>query len=260
MEIIHFSDLHFGSEDFPFDPSEMAISVIRFIEEKCLEPTLVISGDITFQGKEKGFGESGFFFDKLLESPKIKREKIIACPGNHDIVNKSFDDFDRWIYSLRRDSLLGFTERSVNVLEVGSCMFVLINTSYHLDHTYGMVNEKELVEEIKNKGKKVVVIFHHHVLGLFRDDSSAIRNAYYLVKWLEKVQADLVIHGHQHAEQEYKIGNNATPVFSVRSSNFLQVGHLNAFNTYSHNGHCLETKSYVFEKNGAREVRIREVG
>lgn len=108
-------------------------------------------------------------------------------------------------------------------------------------------------------GKKIAVT-HHHLLGLFKQDTSAIRNSYKLLTYLEKEDFDYLFHGHQHASQNYYIGKKPIQAISARSGNFPQNGYFNAINRYMFNADCSEMNSSVllFEQNGD-EIMIQEV-
>lgn len=260
MNIIHLSDIHFGNPGSTFHHRKVAERLAGFINEQGCDSILAISGDITFQGQKEGYDQGLDFFDVLFSKCGLERNNVIACPGNHDISSNSFNDFDRFIYSIRRDDQLSFSGHGLNVIEFDNVVFLILNTAYHVDHSYGLVDQSVLGDcpfgQYEEKIK--VAMFHHHILGQFHSDTSAIRNSYNLVQWLVSNNVSYVFHGHQHSEQDYMIGANGMRVFSVRSGNFLQPGHINAFNNYSFVGGELCRRVFAFEDTGG-QVGIREV-
>ncbi|MCX2522734.1 metallophosphoesterase family protein [Larsenimonas rhizosphaerae] len=250
MSIIHLSDVHFGNPEATFNPREVAHSLSDFINNRDDDLKLVVSGDITFRGRCEGYEQAKEFFKVLFENSCLQRGNIIACPGNHDISSNGFRDFDAFMYSIRRDENLCFSTPGLKVVEFDSVVFFVINTVYHLNHRYGLVDNNILRKDVKGcfDGKVKILVLHHNILNQFHDDTSTIRNSYDLVQWIVSNGISTVIHGHQHADQEFTIGNNGAQVFSVRSGNYLQAGHMNAFNYYSlYEDNTLRRKAFVFE-------------
>ena len=192
----------------------------------------------------------------MIADGKLNRSNIIACPGNHDIVDNKFSDYDGFIYGLRRDHEMDFTEHSFRVINIEDITFLLLNSSYHLDHKYGLIDTDVFnIDMTEGKNTKKILVLHHHILNQFRDDTSAIRNAYDLVQFIEKNPFDMILHGHQHSEQLYHLGKCKVPVISARSGNFNQRGYLNAFNHYNFSNETLSIDSFAFENNN-HEINI----
>ncbi|MBN2006241.1 MAG: metallophosphoesterase [Anaerolineae bacterium] len=85
---LHLSDLHFR-ESRNYDETivlkELLRDVAERIEEDNLRPDfIVVTGDIAFSGKPEEYQLAGSFFDKLLETTKLSRERLFVVPGNHD--------------------------------------------------------------------------------------------------------------------------------------------------------------------------------
>ncbi|MEW5287559.1 metallophosphoesterase family protein, partial [Klebsiella michiganensis] len=174
MDIIHLSDLHFGDPNAPFQESKLAYSLSKYIIETTENPILLISGDVTIKGQKNGYGIASIFFEKLIADGKLNRSNIIACPGNHDIVDNKFSDYDDFIYGLRRDHEMDFSEQSFRVINVEDITFLLLNSSYHLDHKYGLIDTDVFkVDMSERENTKKILVLHHHILNQFRDDTSA---------------------------------------------------------------------------------------
>ena len=94
MNIIHISDIHFGNVGLVYLKSELKRAIADFIKELGTENfVLVISGDITYQGSRKGFEEAKDFFNEIIYENNLDRNRILACPGNHDIIKMSLHGF-----------------------------------------------------------------------------------------------------------------------------------------------------------------------
>lgn len=261
MDIIHLSDLHFGNDHAPFNERELSDGLSKYIVNQTENPIVILSGDITIQGKKEGYLIATTFVDNLLSAGQVSRNHLCFCPGNHDIVEGGFKSFDTFVYGARRDRQLDFDNGSCKILEIQDTVFVILNSSFHLDHRYGLIEEGSLNVDLSqyDKDKKRVLIFHHHILNQFDDDTSAIRNSYDLVQFIEKNEFCLVLHGHQHTEQHYHVGKKATPVVSARSSNFSQLGYLNAFNHYKITDEDISFESLVFERS-SKGICIKNLG
>lgn len=263
MNIIHLSDIHFGNPSSTFRSSLMSKELAVFINDTGDDDVVfVISGDITFKGRQEGYQEAKSFFDYLLSNSRLKNKNVIACPGNHDITESGFHEFDKLLYGIRKDSKMNFSEQKVKIIEFSEIVFFVVNTSYHLDSKFGLVDTDVFNENMKDKfhGKTRVAVFHHHLLNVFDKDISAIRNAYSFVKWLEKNDILYAFHGHQHVDQEYSLGSNCMKTYSARSGNFTERGYMNAFNYYSLLNGVINREAYVFENLVAGQtMTIRKI-
>ncbi|PHX03529.1 metallophosphoesterase family protein [Vibrio splendidus] len=256
MEIIHLSDLHFGDAQAPFNERELSEALSTYILENTDNPIVVISGDITIKGQACGYEIASTFVGNLMSLGKVNKENLCVCPGNHDIVDGGFQAFDRFVYGLRRDHSLDFSNDTYKVIAIQDILFVVLNSSYHLNHTFGLVDDRCFdVDLSEYSDMKKILVFHHHILNQFDGDTSAIRNGYDLVQFIEKNRFCLALHGHQHTEQLYHLGKSSTPVISARSGNFEQSGYLNAFNHYKVTNDEVLIDSFVFEK-ARRGVKI----
>ena len=256
MNIIHISDIHFGNTASTFVRSDIKMALINFLKTINDNPVIVISGDVTYKGSKNGFDEAKKFFNYVINFGNLNRSRILACPGNHDLITeeKPFTSFNEFIYSLRRDNILDFREKNFSSLKIDDVFFLVVNSSYHLNHKYGLVDEsvnnyihckKEEIDKCVYK----VAITHHHLLNQFKDDVSATRNAYPLLYSLDLAGFNLILHGHQHVLQTMPIGNNCMRIESSRSFNYNQKGYNNGVNQYFISDNKLDKKVYLFSKD-----------
>ncbi|WP_413501041.1 metallophosphoesterase family protein [Psychrobacter maritimus] len=258
MRILHFTDFHFGNSDPVFNKNQLASALISWLKNDPDDTVIVISGDVTLQGNKSGYSEAVEFFQKILVECDISRNNVILCPGNHDIIEQSFDMFDDFSYALRRDNKFLFSKHNSVLHVVDDILFEVFNSSFHLNHKYGFIDNKCFTKdaEFETEYSHVVkrfAITHHHLLGMFENDTSAIRNAYEFVSYLDKYQFDYLLHGHQHAVQYYFIGEKPIQAISIRSGNYNQEGFLNAINSYKIEkiDSKLVSKALIFEKKSS---------
>jgi 3',5'-cyclic AMP phosphodiesterase CpdA len=269
MNIIHISDLHFGNPEPVYKKSELKQALVDFIMnfDTKHDFVLVISGDITFQGSDEGFESAKNFFNDVIKDCHILRDRILVCPGNHDIAKKpdpSFSPLNTFIYSLRRDNKLDFENNKFHLLYLDDVCFLIINSAFHLDHRFGLVDDGicEFLEEnessIKNYTYRVAIL-HHHLLNQFADDISAVRNSYPFLYHLDNYNFQLVIHGHQHTHQNMPIGKSEMQIEGVRSFNYLTRGYPNGVNHYHLDGGGIKKTAYQFIKDKIPRKLILEM-
>ena len=85
---LHLSDMHFGGSLF-FDDRELAECVLDVAQGKAGDgwkpDILVVSGDIADKALEDEYREAGRFLEQLLQTFDLRRDRVMMCPGNHDI-------------------------------------------------------------------------------------------------------------------------------------------------------------------------------
>ena len=238
MKIIHLTDPHFGDPKPAFDPHDLSVALNELANSFSDPKTyLVLSGDVSFKGSSQGYNIAAKFFDETWLRHGGARERFLACPGNHDLCDKKFDAFDAFVYGVRRDQSLVFEKSSSYVIEFDDVVFLCVNSAHHRDHQYGYVDcdaLRQKLEPIGKTNKRKVAIIHHHIMGVFRDDTSAIRNALQVVSLLDSYNFELLIHGHQHAQADLVVGTNRIKIYSGRSLNFTTRGLVNGLAIYSY--------------------------
>lgn len=235
--IIHITDPHFGNELRTYNREQINTALIEKINNEQGEKILVISGDVTYKARPEGYEEAKAFFSNLIDQCNIQRSNVIACPGNHDIFpDTTFNQFDNFIYSLRKDSIFSISRKNESIFEIDDMIFITSNSSHHLDRNFGLISdstiemlsaEKQRILQFKYK----VFITHHHLINQRKDDLSTIRNTHKLLYSLEQLNFDYVLHGHQHSSVDLSFGEHKTKILSGRSLNFHDKGFHNGFST-----------------------------
>ena len=96
INLLHLSDLHFGFDRDQTSRAQRAASLDLLRKELAkLTPdwkphVLVISGDLSWQGKPEGYTElSQWLTKKLFPDAGLTPADCIICPGNHDLDRKA---------------------------------------------------------------------------------------------------------------------------------------------------------------------------
>lgn len=278
INIVHISDLHFGSEHLVHSIPELQNGISRLIKSiKDKNVFLLVSGDITYQGSRTGFEKARVFLDKIIKDNNIKRSNILLCPGNHDKVQEEKDDFEcfqSFSYSLKRDKVFTYIypNTSCNFLTTEDAFFLGINSSFKLDYRFGLADINSIHRVLKETsqlflGKVKIAFLHHHLINQFEHDLSVLRNAYDLLVLLDEYKFKYIFHGHQHTNQFLPIGETKMYIFGVRTFNFETRGYSNGLNHYMILENSITVDNYIYLKDiefegvkgGFQKVFSREV-
>lgn len=213
--IIHLSDIHFGSRKdktrmHRFSKNEWSLTLKDHLHYEFSAPRshfkyssdriyLVISGDLVYTGTSEEFKEVEEFLNATCSELGIPKDRVIICPGNHDIhwptseidKSKRFDyylgflksfygtDLFRYKYPLIKwdfvfnsprphpseiISFHSFPDDRIQFLSLNSCVF---ETE---EHHYGYIGDRQLhnvkehfEEELIKPGFVKIAVFHHHI-------------------------------------------------------------------------------------------------
>ncbi len=258
--MLQLSDLHFGADFDNAHPSAMLCEhLMTLIRDLEAQPVLLISGDITFQAKARGYQEAKQFFDRLKEGTGLDGKRFVFCPGNHDLDRASgFHAYDAFVYDVRRDDECGFASRSCGTLTVDGLTFVLVNSAHHHDHRYGLVDVAALrALALPADRRQVIAVSHHHVIPTEHHDCSTIRNAYAFLTALDSSGIRVLLHGHQHLSRGLPVGDTPVSIFGVNSFNYHMKGGQNALNQLTWRGDQMTFQRRIFVHDGIRDAGPR---
>ena len=95
INLLHLSDLHFGYDGDMTARAQRELALNALVRElQSLEAArqpqvLVISGDLTWQGRPGGYSELGVWLrEKLFPATGLAAGDCVMCPGNHDVSHK----------------------------------------------------------------------------------------------------------------------------------------------------------------------------
>ena len=190
VEIIHISDLHYGSEFIP----ECMENVISYIKEK--KPDVVIcTGDLVHKGRVSQFREILPYIQRIRNVTKF-----LAVPGNHDAKNSGLIYFEKMIGPRRSRLVLN----ELDTLIVGLC-------SARDDIASGMIGDEQLDYAGRCFNKNLenrVLALHHHLIPvpLSGQKFTTVRDAGEILEFTQLFEIDLVLMGHRHVPHAYVIG------------------------------------------------------
>jgi 3',5'-cyclic AMP phosphodiesterase CpdA len=264
FNVMHISDVHFGSDEPVFSYSALEAGVVEILNEiNDEEVFLLVTGDITFKGKIEGYRSAERFIMSIISQSSLTPSGIILCPGNHDVVravSSPFTYFDAFSYSIRSDPVFLYSASNCTLYGQDQVVFLGINSAYRLDHTYGSADIRCIREALSSfdsmNEKKKIAFLHHNLIGQFETDSSTLRNAYELLLLLDEYRFDYIFHGHQHSKQALPIGRSKIQLFGVRSMNFNTPGYPNGFNHYKLSEDNLTLDEYVYSNDVVKGGKV----
>ena len=216
--IAHISDLHISNSDFDEEVFMQAVSEINQ-----LQPDMIIlTGDITNNGYYKEFEQATKFLE-LFEAP------LFAVPGNHDSRNLGYQTFEE---------LIG--ERSWK-LTMGEDFTVIGLDSSTPDESRGNIGhpqhlwlEHQLDECVINENFSVVAL-HHHVVSIPQTgrERNVLSDAGDILKTLTTHEVDMVLSGHKHVPNIWKINDTIVVNAGSLCSTKLRGKIGNSYNVYN---------------------------
>jgi len=264
VEIIHISDLHYGSEFVP----EYMENIIHYIEEK--KPDLVVcTGDIVHKGRVVQFNKVIEYINRIKEITKF-----IAVPGNHDAKNSGLVFFEK---------IIG-PRRSRMILEDKDTIIVGVNSARD-DIAYGEIGDEQLdwVGRCFNRNlENRIIALHHHLIPIPMSGQkfTTVRDAGEILEFTQLFEIDLVLMGHRHVPHAYvlswKNSTNTTFLYCGTSTSnkvraddkpsfnhiYLDEGDLEVYMINSTNlekGLLLERKAHHTEFRRPRKTRIEHL-
>src|SRR5215813_5287896 len=95
ISLLHLSDLHFGydrdqtARTQRAEALDLMLKELGKLEAAWKPQVIVISGDLSWQGKPTGYTElAEWLTKKLFPATARTAEDCIICPGNHDLDRK----------------------------------------------------------------------------------------------------------------------------------------------------------------------------
>lgn len=233
--IAHISDLHISNSTFD---EEVFMNAVTEINN--LDPDMIIlTGDITESGYYVEFQQATKYLE-MFEAP------LFAVPGNHDARNLGYQTFEE---------LIG--EKSWKLTMDGNFTVMGIDSSSpdedkgHVGTPQHMWLEHQLDECAINDHFSIVAL-HHHVVSIPQTgrERNVLSDAGDILKTLTTHEVDLVLSGHKHVPNIWKVNDTIIVNAGSLCSNKLRGKNKNSYNVY--NITDSEIEIFLNEVNGER--------
>jgi 3',5'-cyclic AMP phosphodiesterase CpdA len=214
MKIAHISDTHITTGSHFVKPS--FDDMVEQVNSSDAD-FVVHTGDITQGGLKEEYELS-------LEVLKDRMEKpVLYIPGNHDVRNVGYELFERY-YGVP------------NPIMEGDSFIVVGVDSTIPDLNDGRISDKKL-DFIKGrlraaKDKVKIVALHHHVVPVPKTgrERNVLHNAGDVLDTLLKCGVHLVLCGHRHMQNNYRIEDMVVCNAGSPSVRKVRAGHPHNFN------------------------------
>ena len=233
--IAHISDLHISESTFDEEVFMQAVAEINN-----LQPDMIIlTGDITENGYYKEFVQAKKYLE-MFEAP------LFAVPGNHDARNLGYQTFEELVgeksWKLTMDSnftVMGLDSSSPD------------EDKGHVGTPQHMWLEHQLDECVINENFSIVAL-HHHVVPIPQTgrERNVLSDAGDILKTLTVHEVDLVLSGHKHVPNIWKLNETVIVNAGSLSSTKLRGKNKNSYNVYNISDDEIEI--FLNEVNGEK--------
>ncbi|MBS3813267.1 metallophosphoesterase [Candidatus Bipolaricaulota bacterium] len=261
MKILHISDTHVT--DTGQFREEALTSALAELASNDFD-LFIHSGDVTDMGRKEQFERAADLFDDI----SIPR---IIVPGNHDKRSGGLTLFKqnigpaRGVEFIGEDAVATYVDSGVNDLDEGRVGTVQFN----------MI--KDTLNSNQDKSLKIVVLHHHTIpIPWTGKERNVLSNAGDLLDLFIKSDVDLVLSGHKHFPNTYKLENTLFINAGTVSDRKTRYGDTNSYNVICvdkdktrvhikrHNGHVksktfARSRKKVFTHFGGRKARIAQM-
>jgi len=223
--IAHISDLHISNTAFDEKKFLEAVSEINHMQPDMI----ILTGDITENGYYTEYEQATKYLG-MFETP------LFAVPGNHDARNLGYQTFEELIGEKSRKLTM---DDNLTVMGVDSSS--PDEDKGHIGTPQHMWLEHQLDECVIHENFSIVAL-HHHVVPIPQTgrERNILSDAGDILKTLTTHEVDLVLSGHKHVPNIWKINNtlivNAGSISSIK----LRGKNKNSYNLYNINNEGIE--------------------
>ena len=216
--IAHISDLHISNSTFD---EEIFIKAVTEINN--LQPDMIIlTGDLTENGYYTEFEQAKRYLE-MFEAP------LFAVPGNHDARNLGYQTFEELVgersWKLTKDddfTVIGLDSSSAD------------DNKGHIGIPQHLWMERQLDECVISDGFSIIAL-HHHIISIPQTgrERNVLSDAGDILKTITTHEVDLVLSGHKHVPNIWKINETLIVNNGSLCSNKLRGKIANSYIVYN---------------------------
>ena len=214
MRIFHLSDTHIG-EASDFNKGTLYRLLEAIDKSEC--DVVIHSGDVTQSGRRTEYTRARQMLS-TIDAP------LVVLPGNHDARSGGLYLFEEYI---------GETS---GVREIDDAVIIHVNSAF-ADSNQGRIGmvKYDLMRRALNDYSDMpikVIALHHHVVPIPRAgrERNVLYNAGDILDLILSSDVDLVLSGHRHYPNIYRIENTVFINAGTASATKTRYGDLNSYN------------------------------
>jgi predicted phosphodiesterase len=214
MRILHISDTHVGHPNYF---NELALyTIIKEIKEGNFD-AVIHTGDVTQNGTVEEYRKAKDIFSNV-------KTPVIFMPGNHDARAGGLELFERFIGPLN------------GVTEIGDAVIIHVNSAFEdgNEGRVGMIKFNMIRDALNRFSDKPIkmVAMHHHIIPVPKSgrERNILQNAGDILDLIIKDDVDMVLAGHRHYPNLYRIENTVFLNAGTSSGTKTHWGDVNSRN------------------------------
>jgi len=242
MRLLHISDTHIGGKG-DFD-REVLLKITQSIDFNQYD-FMIHTGDITQSGKEEQYIEGKNYLQKIPLP-------YLVIPGNHDARSGGIALFNQYI---------GPTN---GVRTFGDAVVIFVNSAVAdtNDGRVGMV-KFDLLKNSLNKYQDFpvrIVAIHHHTIPTPRAgrERNVLYNAGDMLDLMLHYDVDLVLSGHRHYPNVYRVNNTVFVNAGTVSCRKTRYGDLYSYNSIAITNRKLSIETKRIDNSAEKKVFPRQ--
>ncbi len=190
--IAHLSDLHFGAA------SVRAVEALLDSLTVKAPDLIVITGDLTQEGRKKEFEEAGAFLEKLPT-------KAFVIPGNHDLpvrnlIARFMSPYARFEHYINHDISPVYSDSHIKLIGLNSARRAAVDINW----SYGRLSKPQ-IESVAEQLKvapaqtiKAVALHHPFIRGPGKAGARTVGRASEALDAFARNGLDMALSGHVH--------------------------------------------------------------
>jgi hypothetical protein len=291
MNILHITDLHFGTDRSITERDERHLALEELIVTvQGLDPSwapsvVCVSGDLAFAGRPSDYSQFGDWIKRLLTALNLGVERLVVCPGNHDIeravattfarpgtpeeadrclsvplaphYEKAFQNYTEFCKALGIPSLAFGDQESylTGVRVLDGVRFVSMNSSWfcrdNTDHQQlwigiPLLRHLEASNQWPKQDIPCMVLLHHPREDFNPQEIHAYGNRPNVYDYICE-RCDILLSGHTHGEVREPDQIAGRALVFTGGATYVGSDYNNSFQILRLQGNSLDYRAFVFD-------------
>ncbi|GIW46766.1 MAG: hypothetical protein KatS3mg078_0643 [Deltaproteobacteria bacterium] len=238
MKIVHISDLHLTSPTFVPEWEQNVVNTVNSIQPDIL----VVTGDLTDWGYEYEYRVVSGFFEK------IKANRLIVVPGNHDSRNEGYLIFEE-IFGTRYPY---YEDNEVVILGIDS-------SEPDIDDGHiGRENYDIIKDRFWAKDKIKILALHHHLIpipGTGRERHIPV-DAGDVLRLCTELEINFIFSGHKHQPWIWKLEKSYFATAGTATTRRLKGRSFPSFNILDISQEKLTLYEVNVAQKSTKEIKV----